>query len=178
MICEDSAIVDMSHCFINGHSNINKNHNNNALDHVNMPHVSSYGRKRLVSKRRVKYQTFQFNYFILLGLSWAVITFLPATNLLFPVGFVVAERVLYLPSMGYCLLLALGINTFWKKGVSLFRRLWCVKSLSSVIISSLSNEHSLKLTPVIPVSPYPAITYNVLHCLVFCLVHYTLRAHS
>jgi hypothetical protein len=27
--------------------------------------------------------------------------FLPASNLLFPVGFVVAERVLYLPSMGF-----------------------------------------------------------------------------
>eukprot|EP00042_Codosiga_hollandica_P042476 m.389976 g.389976 ORF g.389976 m.389976 type:complete len:925 (+) comp56338_c0_seq5:10-2784(+) len=36
----------------------------------------------------------------------AVITFLPASNLLFRVGFVVADRVLYIPSMGFCLLLA------------------------------------------------------------------------
>jgi hypothetical protein len=38
-----------------------------------------------------------------------VFPFLPASNLLFPVGFVVAERVLYLPSMGYCLIIALGV---------------------------------------------------------------------
>ena len=45
---------------------------------------------------------------LLLGISLMVFPFLPASNLFFPVGFVVAERVLYLPSMGYCLLLALG----------------------------------------------------------------------
>ena len=37
--------------------------------------------------------------------------FLPASNLFFPVGFVVAERVLYMPSMGFCLLVSLG----WKR---------------------------------------------------------------
>lgn len=36
--------------------------------------------------------------------------FLPASNLFFPVGFVVAERVLYMPSMGYCLLVAFGFH--------------------------------------------------------------------
>ena len=36
------------------------------------------------------------------------VTFLPASNLFFLVGFVVAERVLYLPSMGFCILIALG----------------------------------------------------------------------
>ena len=40
-----------------------------------------------------------------------LIPFLPATNLLVRVGFVVAERVLYLPSAGYCLLIALGVWT-------------------------------------------------------------------
>ena len=38
-----------------------------------------------------------------------IIPFLPASNLFFPVGFVVAERVLYLPSMGFCMLVAYGI---------------------------------------------------------------------
>lgn len=116
MIWEDKAIVETSHCFVNGHSNINRN--NNALDDLNMPHAASYSRKRLVSKRRVKFQILHFDYFSLLGLSWTVITFLPAMNLFFPVGFVVAERVLYLPSMGFCFLLALGINTFWKHRVN------------------------------------------------------------
>ena len=46
-----------------------------------------------------------------LGLAMTVFPFIPASNLFFPVGFVVAERVLYLPSMGFCLLLAYG----WEK---------------------------------------------------------------
>lgn len=47
---------------------------------------------------------------LLLSLSLLILPFLPATNLLFYVGFVVAERLLYIPSMGYCLLVALGLN--------------------------------------------------------------------
>ena len=31
------------------------------------------------------------------GLAFMVLPFIPASNLLFPVGFVVAERILYLP---------------------------------------------------------------------------------
>ena len=41
-----------------------------------------------------------------------VIPFFPATNILIRVGFVVAERVLYLPSAGYCLLVAVGVTKF------------------------------------------------------------------
>ena len=36
-----------------------------------------------------------------------VLPFIPASNLFFRVGFVVAERVLYLPSSGYIILLVL-----------------------------------------------------------------------
>jgi len=46
---------------------------------------------------------------MLIGISLMVVTFLPASNLFLPVGFVVAERVLYLPSMGFCLLVAYGL---------------------------------------------------------------------
>ncbi|XP_003388214.1 PREDICTED: transmembrane and TPR repeat-containing protein 3-like [Amphimedon queenslandica] len=45
---------------------------------------------------------------VLFALSILVFPFLPASNLLFPVGFVVAERVLYIPSMGYSILIAIG----------------------------------------------------------------------
>ena len=48
------------------------------------------------------------------ALCLMVFPFLPASNLFFPVGFVVAERVLYLPSMGFCLLMALGLHTLNK----------------------------------------------------------------
>ncbi len=42
------------------------------------------------------------------ALSLMVFPFLPASNLFFPVGFVIAERILYIPSMGFCLLVAYG----------------------------------------------------------------------
>lgn len=51
---------------------------------------------------------------IVLSLAFLALPFLPATNLLFYVGFVVAERVLYLPSAGLCLLLGLGCEKLWE----------------------------------------------------------------
>uniref|UniRef100_A0A3Q2EJY5 dolichyl-phosphate-mannose--protein mannosyltransferase n=1 Tax=Cyprinodon variegatus TaxID=28743 RepID=A0A3Q2EJY5_CYPVA len=45
-----------------------------------------------------------------LGLVLLVVPFLPACNIFFRVGFVIAERVLYLSSAGYCLLLAYSIG--------------------------------------------------------------------
>ncbi|KAL7645009.1 UNVERIFIED_CONTAM: hypothetical protein RMT77_004833 [Armadillidium vulgare] len=47
---------------------------------------------------------------IIMGLAFLVLPFVPASNLFFPVGFVVAERILYMPSMGFCLLVALGFT--------------------------------------------------------------------
>ncbi|XP_068162531.1 protein O-mannosyl-transferase TMTC1 isoform X2 [Antennarius striatus] len=47
---------------------------------------------------------------ILVGLSFLIFPFIPASNLFFRVGFVVAERVLYMPSMGYCILVAHGLG--------------------------------------------------------------------
>ena len=49
---------------------------------------------------------------VLFSLFMTLLPFVPASNVLFPVGFVIAERILYLPSMGYCLLVAIGFNTF------------------------------------------------------------------
>lgn len=45
---------------------------------------------------------------VLISISILILPFLPASNLFFYVGFVVAERILYLPSVGYCLLLGVG----------------------------------------------------------------------
>ena len=45
---------------------------------------------------------------VLFSLCLMVVPFLPASNLFFPVGFVIAERVLYIPSMGFCMLVAYG----------------------------------------------------------------------
>ncbi|CRL02602.1 CLUMA_CG015797, isoform A [Clunio marinus] len=47
---------------------------------------------------------------ILISISFLTLPFIPASNLFFYVGFVVAERILYLPSVGYCLLIGLGLG--------------------------------------------------------------------
>ena len=47
---------------------------------------------------------------LVISLLLIILPFLPATNLFFYVGFVLAERVLYLPSLGYCLLLAVSLS--------------------------------------------------------------------
>ncbi|XP_065139580.1 protein O-mannosyl-transferase TMTC2 [Paramisgurnus dabryanus] len=50
---------------------------------------------------------------VVFSLGLLAIPFLPATNLFFYVGFVVAERVLYIPSMGFCLLIAVGMRCLY-----------------------------------------------------------------
>ncbi|XP_055928422.1 protein O-mannosyl-transferase TMTC4-like [Argiope bruennichi] len=44
------------------------------------------------------------------SLAFILVPFLPASNLFFRVGFVVAERALYLPSMGFCMLIVIGLK--------------------------------------------------------------------
>ncbi|RZF44540.1 hypothetical protein LSTR_LSTR002313 [Laodelphax striatellus] len=51
-----------------------------------------------------------YNDLLLLAFGFTAIPFLPASNLFFYVGFVVAERVLYLPSVGFCFAIALGYH--------------------------------------------------------------------
>ncbi|ESO05256.1 hypothetical protein HELRODRAFT_78021, partial [Helobdella robusta] len=51
----------------------------------------------------------QHVYFVM-ALSLLIFPYIPASNLFFYVGFVVAERVLYMPSLGYCLLFALIVE--------------------------------------------------------------------
>ncbi|XP_018431934.1 PREDICTED: transmembrane and TPR repeat-containing protein 1 [Nanorana parkeri] len=47
---------------------------------------------------------------VLVGLLFLVFPFIPASNVFFRVGFVVAERVLYMPSMGFCILCVYGMK--------------------------------------------------------------------
>lgn len=50
---------------------------------------------------------------LVFSLGMMAVPFLPATNLFFYVGFVVAERVLYIPSMGFCLLVAVAMRALY-----------------------------------------------------------------
>ena len=49
----------------------------------------------------------------LVAIAWIAISFLPASNLLIPTGQLLAERTLYLPSVGVALLVAWGINQLY-----------------------------------------------------------------
>ena len=71
---------------------------------------------------------------LVVGLAMAVVPFLPASNLFFPVGFVVAERVLYLPSMGFCMLVAYGAYTVHKSSSSLIPRTLIKLSVCSLLL--------------------------------------------
>uniref|UniRef100_A0A8C9X556 dolichyl-phosphate-mannose--protein mannosyltransferase n=1 Tax=Sander lucioperca TaxID=283035 RepID=A0A8C9X556_SANLU len=104
-----------------------------------------------------------------LGLVLLVVPFLPACNIFFRVGFVIAERVLYLSSAGYCLLLAYSVGHCccrWSK----YRKLLCVSVLALLCVCvarcalrshQWRSEQSL-FTSALSVCPFNAkVHYNV-----------------
>uniref|UniRef100_A0A8C6L0U7 Protein O-mannosyl-transferase TMTC3 n=1 Tax=Nothobranchius furzeri TaxID=105023 RepID=A0A8C6L0U7_NOTFU len=73
---------------------------------------------------------------VIMALSLIVLPFVPASNLFFPVGFVVAERVLYVPSMGFCVLIAHGFKIVSHTGP--------LKKISWLMIGVLLTTHAVK----------------------------------
>jgi protein O-mannosyl-transferase len=65
------------------------------------------------------------NFFIALALLIYLLPLLPVSNLLFPIGTFMSERFIYFSSLGFCMLLALGISVIairsktWKYGIYL-----------------------------------------------------------
>merc|ERR1712050_425762 len=49
----------------------------------------------------------------LLSLALLVVPFLPASNILFPVGTVIGERLLYIPSAGFCLAVIVWLHRMY-----------------------------------------------------------------
>jgi hypothetical protein len=78
--------------------------------------------RMLCNPKNIKIIFFSFRSFVFLAVT--VLPFLPATNLLFRVGFVIAERNLYLSSLGVAGLVALGFQRLKQR----FRRKWYVKN--------------------------------------------------
>ncbi|KAG9272126.1 transmembrane and TPR repeat-containing protein 3 [Astyanax mexicanus] len=73
---------------------------------------------------------------VIMALSLIVLPFIPASNLFFPVGFVVAERVLYVPSMGFCVLVAHGFKSLTYR--------WGLKKMSWLLMGILLTAHAVK----------------------------------
>ncbi|XP_068685859.1 protein O-mannosyl-transferase TMTC4-like [Montipora foliosa] len=100
---------------------------------------------------------------VLLSLGMLIIPFLPASNLFFPVGFVVAERILYVPSMGICILVPFGI-------LVLFRP---TKKRRNTEEASVAEDHKKqsnvdKETSV--TSTYLSLGDNMAHMLIYALL--------
>lgn len=70
--------------------------------------------------------------YLLMSLSLLLFPFIPASNILFRVGFVIAERNLYLSSAGFVMIVGLGIT----KLVRIRRRVSVISSLSDVDLCS------------------------------------------
>lgn len=103
-----------------------------------------------------------------LGLGFLVIPFLPASNLFFRVGFVVAERVLYLPSAGYCMLLTFGFgalsrHTKKKKPVAaIILGILLINALRCVIRSGEWRSEDRLFRSALSVCPLNAkVHYNI-----------------
>lgn len=90
---------------------------------------------------------------MLMAVTLMIFPWLPASNLFFYVGFVVAgpfavqqnhfshasrsttERILYIPSMGFCLLIATGMEALMKRKTSRFIRSGSLIALSILLMS-------------------------------------------
>ncbi|XP_017489113.1 PREDICTED: transmembrane and TPR repeat-containing protein 3-like, partial [Rhagoletis zephyria] len=77
---------------------------------------------------------------IVCSVALLVVPFLPASNLFFYVGFVIAERVLYLPSCGFCLLVAFGML----KLLRLFERKFWLTIFLKLSLTLLVGSHIAK----------------------------------
>jgi tetratricopeptide (TPR) repeat protein len=76
-----------------------------------------------------------------LCVGFTLLTFLPASNLLVPIGTIMGERLFYLPSAGLCLLAGLAWQRAgdWRRGTTSFRPVrWGGLALLAVVILLLS----------------------------------------
>lgn len=113
------------------------------------------------------------------ALALLILPFIPATNLFFYVGFVVAERVLYIPSMGFCLLVALGVDHLYRKQESISKkRLVLIATCGLMIVMSVRtvirntdwlNEENLYRSGI-PVNPPKGIQFLYTYVFTFNLL--------
>uniref|UniRef100_A0A671PN19 Protein O-mannosyl-transferase TMTC3 n=1 Tax=Sinocyclocheilus anshuiensis TaxID=1608454 RepID=A0A671PN19_9TELE len=105
------------------------------LDPRNLVTVVFYGMLSLLAYQGLWYGHSAAK-IIMMALSLIVLPFIPASNLFFPVGFVVAERVLYVPSMGFCVLVAHGFKLLSQRGG--------LKKMSWLLMGVLLTTHAVK----------------------------------
>ncbi|XP_055536777.1 protein O-mannosyl-transferase TMTC1-like [Wyeomyia smithii] len=79
---------------------------------------------------------------VVLGFLLLVLPFLPATNLVVTVGFVIAERVLYIPSMGSVILTVYGAQQAWERLPNMRKPIlaFCILLFASGCLKTLSRN--------------------------------------
>ncbi|XP_075235033.1 protein O-mannosyl-transferase Tmtc3-like [Lycorma delicatula] len=133
------------------------------FDHRNLATVFAYAVIATLSYIALTTDNKQQATMIIMSLAFLIFPFLPASNLFFPVGFVVAERVLYMPSMGFCMLIGYGWNVLIEKrynklawmglsflllahGCKTIRRNWDWESEYTIFMAGLRvNQRNAKL---------------------------------
>ncbi|XP_058450462.1 protein O-mannosyl-transferase TMTC4 [Malaya genurostris] len=107
---------------------------------------------------------------VLMGVALMIIPFLPACGIV-RVGFVIAERVLYIPSLGYCYLIAYGferlsekVDTRWirillRSGFFLICLLFVARTVQRS--ESWSTEHRLFRSALRVVPKNAKVHYNI-----------------
>lgn len=106
------------HALTEDHTNVCRavNNNNTMMHHSTCVCPLAQGKYKPHNTTKYVYRSPQVA--MLLFTAFMVLPFVPASNILFYVGFVVAERVLYIPSVGFCFLLGLGAGTLtrnWRR---------------------------------------------------------------
>lgn len=79
-------------------------------DPHNVATLAFFGMFIVIIKKTIVWDLERRNKAMVLGLLFLVLPFLPASNLFFTVGFVVAERILYVPSVGMSFLVGHGLS--------------------------------------------------------------------
>lgn len=106
---------------------------------------------------------------IIMSLSLIIFPYIPASNLFFAVGFYVAERILYIPSMGVCILVSYSVWCILQSTQSKHMRAAMWLALSSLLLAySAKTIHRNQAwnsdfdlyTSVLPIFPENAIMIN------------------
>ncbi|ETO28698.1 hypothetical protein RFI_08425, partial [Reticulomyxa filosa] len=66
--------------------------------------------KTIIAPDHDDHDRLEFSWIIFMSVLWLIVPFIPASNLFFYIGTFVAERLLYVPSIGFCMGLSLLIS--------------------------------------------------------------------
>lgn len=122
---------------MNGKQNANGHTCHSEMDYKTLEVKSSFASKEENGIKKHEMQKLQLpstENIVILSLSLLTVPFVPATNLFFYVGFVIAERVLYVPSMGFCLLVTVGIRALYIKAQKRFLKNLIFCSTAALIV--------------------------------------------